>query len=186
MEILNPIIRDEISIAKVATLFTEFRSADFLKELKGAKGGEYAKQIVEERLVALKNRHLTILTYDANELTKKLRPGDLIFKKQHESNSHIVVTAQKLLQPFIFGRKEREGYKYSHVALYIGDGKLAEAVPHYGGSEVRIVRLHDPCFALDASSTTQYLISRPTDTSLGKVAAEVAINVCGRGTSPRC
>jgi len=177
MEWIEPVIGEPVTLAKLKKIFEEFRGADFLIRLSGAKEESFAKQLVEERIRILKNRRIEVLNYDSNALTRKLRPGDVIFKKIDEANSHIVVTGQWLFQPFISGKKEREAYKYSHVALYIGDGKIAEAVPHAGGSEVRILKLDDPRFALDTNCKNEYLVARPKDASLGLEAAEVAARV---------
>ena len=184
MEAVNPIIGKAIPYEKLRALFDEFRQADFLKTFRAAKEDAYAKRIVLDRLEMLKNRHLETLPYEATLLSQKLKPGDILFKKLHESNSHIVSTAQWLFRPLTFGIKEREAYKFTHAAIYIGDGKIAEAVPHFSGSEVRILPLDDPRFALDSDCKNTYLVARPHDETLGWEAAEIAAGIAEEAGPP--
>ncbi len=162
LENLQPVIGKEVTWRKVEALFSDFRTAE---------------QPAVERLESLKMRHLEVLDYGSSSVMSKLKPGDIFFKKVHEEDSHPVVLGQSIAYHFMSAPKEREGHKFSHAAVYLGNGRIAEASPHHDGCEVRSVSLDDPRFALDAEHSNRYLVCRFHDESLAREAAQVAESV---------
>lgn len=159
LEILHPVLGLSVERKQVDSLLEEMHDSP-LNE-------------VEKKLEKIKKMPVPAIPYDPVELAKRLKPGDILFKRIDESMFHRVVWGQHLVQPTIRGEKERGAYNYSHVAMYVGDGQVAEAVPEdEKRSEVRIISLANSHFAL--MDKHQYLISRPKDESLGQEAAIIA------------
>lgn len=156
LEVLNPVIGKSISLAKIQ---------ETVKEVAGS-------QDIIAKLEEIRDRHLPKINFNDPKISEMLKPGDIIFKKYHEDNSNIICRMQKLFKAIIWGKKEREGHKFSHAAMYVGNGEVAEAVtPHGKDPQVRILRLNDPRLALIAKN--EYRIVRPTDGKLGAKAAQV-------------
>ncbi len=166
LEVLQPIEGRAITTQKVRWLFKSFLRQRLAPDELGPK------------LDTIKNRKLTVLKASDPSFIDKLKPGDLVFKKVPDNVSNIVVTAQKIFRgitraPF----RDRESYKYSHVAIYLGNGQVAEAmtVPN-GRVQLRRINMLDPEF-MDTSSGMQFLITRPKDQELAKEAVEHAKNI---------
>jgi hypothetical protein len=180
LETLNPVIGKTIRHQDITALFCDFRSLKTVSDLVDSVDEAASIEIAANRLDELKYRHLEILHFDVDTLLDHLQPGDILFKKMPEDTSHIVVLGQKLIAPLISGHQDREGYKYSHASIYLGDGKIAEAVPDHDGSDVRILDLKHPKIALDSDSplqNIQYMVARSSDPQLAKEAAEIALQV---------
>jgi len=178
-ETLSPIIGDATTIDTVNEVYKQFRSAN-VTDLTCASDDQEALSLAIEGIEKLKLERLgvDIIRYDAYDLESRLQPGDILFKRQLAMQDHPVVLGQGLARPLLFSKRvEREAYKYSHAAIYIGDGKIAEAVPHDSGDEIRILNLSDPRFALDSEHEAAYMVARPTDPTLGEEAAEAAKKV---------
>lgn len=158
LEVLNPVIGKKIKVSKIGEVRAEIGS------IKGEK--------LIEKLEAIRDRHLPKVALNLEELKRTLKPGDILFHKCHEESSNIICTMQKLFKGIITGKKEREGHKYSHAAMYVGNGEVAEAVgPHGKDPQVRILRLDDPRFALSARN--EYRVARTSNEELGAKAAQV-------------
>lgn len=168
VEVLNPIKGKELTLDKVNKIYKEI-SESFNQQ--HATGLDLLQKFEE-----LKKRHLTILTYNSTDLLKNLKPGDIFFKKNPENSDNIVVIGQKLFTPVLLSKLvEREGYKYSHAALYMGDGIVAEAVTAQdGGVQLRSVMLEDSRFALDHEHGYNYVVSRSEDEELANEAVRIA------------
>lgn len=175
LETFNPVIGRRVYTKDVAALFHDFRSSEFMQSIKQTYDPLLAEKLASAQFEKLKERHLEVLPYDRSILMQKLKPGDIFFKKLPHDAEHPVIFGQKLFQPLIIGEKERESYKYSHVAIYLGNGKVAEAVPDKHGSDVRIIDLADPHFALEFPK--QYLVARCSDEALAATAVAVAAKV---------
>lgn len=154
LEILNPMRKDVVTVEQI-------------EELR--KEGPF-DQLSDERIDSLRTRHVERLPFD--RLVERLKPGDLIFKKMPDDSDHMVVWGQRAFQWIIPGRKEREASKFSHVAIYLGNGKIAEAVPQKNGCDVRTLSISDERFKLHDG--IRYQIVRPVDEELGKAAARIA------------
>ncbi|MBS0652551.1 MAG: hypothetical protein JSR39_03395 [Verrucomicrobia bacterium] len=176
LENLQPIIGQPITWEKVEGLFQAFRTSEMLTRLRGADCPA-VKQAVSERLESLKHRHLEVLEYGSAEVTSKLKVGDILFKKVHEDDFNPVVLGQTIAYPFMGAPKEREGYKFSHAAIYLGNGRIAEASPHLDGCEVRSLPMNDPRFGLDGVHKTRFLVCRFHDEEIAREAAEIAESV---------
>ncbi len=183
LETVNPVIRKKIAIESVSKLFADFRSSEFIQQIKEIKDPQKGEALVAKRLEALKNRHLEIILFKKETLVQKLKPGDILFKKQPRESKNVVVLGQWMVNPLISGQKERESYKYSHAALYLGDGKVAEAVPNSKGSEVRILDIDDPGFDLHGA---EYLVSRSEDEELARTAAEIGMKTAQNAGPSSC
>lgn len=158
LEVLNPVIGEEIKLRKII-------------ELKREIGSTNSGQLIQ-KLETIRDRQVTKLNFNYEELKRTLKPGDILFHKCHEENANIISAMQRLFKGIVTGKKEREGHKYSHVAMYIGNGEVAEAVGPKGKERhVRILHLDDPRFALQAKN--EYRVSRPTNGELGAKAAQV-------------
>ncbi len=176
-EILNPVLGKPTTIQSVHELMHHFQCSPAFASIQTANEDQFAIQAASEELERFKTRSIEVLPYDPVELEKRLKPGDIFFRKQHETNPHLVTKGQRLTRPFIWGPVEREGFKYSHVAIYLGNGKIAEASPSPDKSEVRVIPLTDSHFALALQSKNGYVIARPTDEKMGLEAARVAARV---------
>lgn len=108
-----------------------------------------------------------------------LQPGDLIFFQNigsYTSPADIcVMTGQKVAQLWIKGPLEFQAETFTHMAIYLGEGKFAEAQNTLSGEDVRILSFDDPSMHLDAKSGWQYLISRPQDPQIASHAAAIAL-----------
>lgn len=167
LEVINPIIGDKIRLSKIRQLEQEIASAD----LEPKQGRSSLDRLIE-KLETIRDRRFTRMPLDMEKLSRVLKPGDLIFRKYHEDNPNPICTLQKLFKGIIQGKKEREGHKYSHVAMYVGNGEIAEAsMPHGNEPQVRILKLRDSRFALKAKN--QYRVVRPTDAVHAQKSAKV-------------
>lgn len=172
IEVLHPIKGKDVTIKKMNKIF-KLVSEEFLNK------PETSAKELSESLENLKSRKLKHLSLKEDELLTVLKPGDLFFKKNPEDADNIVVKAQRVFQHV--SRQsitEREGYKYSHVAMYIGDGYIAESTAPDDQSElqVRMVKLEDSRFALH-DPRKQYVVSRPADQALAAKAVEIACSI---------
>lgn len=175
---LNPLIGEAaITTEKVRRFFTEFRSSEFLQQLQSAENSDKTNALAIQRLKALKTKSTTVLTFKDWELEQRLKPGDIIFKKSPVGLNKLVIKGQKLTAPFIRGKRQRQAYEYNHVAMYIGNGKIAEANYTNLGTPVRILDIRHKEFALDSSSPTEYLVTRCRDQELAGEAADVAAQI---------
>ncbi len=176
---LNPVKGKPILVETVQKVFNQFRKQKVLDNLQDAETQAQAIETIDARLekIKLKNRNVKVLDYDVDTLKQQLQPGDLIIKKIHEENHNSIVTAQKVQHFFLSGNKEREGMHYSHVAMYVGDGKIAEAAwPSGNKDEIRIIGLEDKRFALPEEGDlkrNEYLVVRMKDQDLAKRAVKV-------------
>jgi hypothetical protein len=162
---LHPIIGKDVSLEKVARFFHQFR---FLS----------SEEDVIQRLEQLKNRHLTVIPFSEKRILKHLRPGDILFKRSEELNKSVRIV-QWLIAPFL-GIRERDGYEFTHAALYLGNGQIAEATDAQKVSGVRIFDIRDERFTIGQGSKREYLVSRCKDGDLArtavKIAKELAVN----------
>lgn len=165
LEILNPVIGKDILVSKIHELAEVIQKQQTIQTTQDVDG-------LIEKLEEIRDKHLQFLPLVLPLLKNVLKPGDMLFKKQYEDNKNPVCDAQRCFQGFIKGNKEREAYKFSHVAVYVGDGQIAEAVTRKGTDpQVRVISLDDPHFAL--MKKNQYCVVRPTNKRLGKKAAKV-------------
>lgn len=110
------------------------------------------------------------------EVVKYLQPGDLIFKKNHESHLNPIPIAQRIFN--IDGY--REAHKCSHVAMYLGeingDYWIGEATLKLkkDSPELRRIKIDDPIFSLKEKN--QYIILRRNNEEEAKEAARLARN----------
>lgn len=169
---LNPVIGIDITLDKVIRFYTEFRSLDFINTLRSSKDSAEASAHAIERLEKFLEKDITVIPFSASALLKCLQPGDIIFKKLEADQDSIVIFGQKLVAPFIPWKKEREGYNFSHVLIYLGNGQVAEA--HNGDHIVRKIDISHIDFVIDPSSTREYHITRCKDTALAQQAAQIA------------
>jgi len=178
LEILNPIIGNPISYQSVADLVHQVRFSSLPSKLKTTSSFEAAHKEVILKLEEIKEKRLAKISFEVEELKKQLKPGDLLFRKISPENHNSIVTVQTFFKPLIFNKKDREGNTYSHVALYLGDGRIAEAAwPTGRGDEIRILRLEDERFSLSYGNKNTYLVTRCTDSILAQKATEVAARV---------
>lgn len=116
---------------------------------------------------------------DTKELEKYLRPGDIIFFQNKQlftkrTSTRLIMRGQLLAKLWLEGKTEPFARTYTHVAIYIGNGKIAEAVPGEHGNDVRILPLSDRHFKLNPGDERQYKICRPLDKKMAKKAARLA------------
>lgn len=169
LEVVQPILGKKISLSSLRQLERETRGASSVEQLI-------------ERIETIRDRHLPKFSLQDETLLNTLKPGDLIFRKYHEEIPNPICKLQKFFKGLICGKKEREGHKYSHVAMYVGKGEIAEAsMPHGKDPHVRVLKLTDARFALIPKN--QYRIVRPTDSQQGAKAAEVFRSFAVDGSS---
>lgn len=171
-QILQPTIGQPIAVDKIHRLARLSKKVLFAYSLKHSKTPEEATRVVLKELEEIKYSHLKRVKLNESRLVRILKPGDILFKRNPSGKFNQIVVAQKLRQKFAMGIKDAEGYKYSHVAMYLGNGKVAEAsVSKRKGDEVRVVALRDSRFKLMKGYS--YLVSRCADEKLAKKAVEV-------------
>lgn len=170
LENINPIIGKNPTLETITRFFSDFRSAQFVQLLQSLESDEQIKNLLVKRLEAFKNRHLTTISW--NDMESRLKPGDIIFRNLVENPSNVLL-GQQFLAPTIRGKKERQGYQFSHVSIYLGQGKIAEAISdsRFG---TRIFDIHDPQFTLKPLSKTRYVVTRFHDPRIAHQAAQIA------------
>lgn len=179
IETLNPVKGKPILVETVQKIFNQFRKPKVLEKLEKFDTQAQAIEEIAARLekIELKNQNVKVLAYDVDTLKQHLQPGDLIIKKIHEKNHNSIVTAQKVQHFFLSGNKARKGMLYSHVAMSVGDGKIAEAAwPSGNKDEIRIIELGDKRFALPEEgdlNRNEYLVVRMKDQDLARRAVKV-------------
>lgn len=167
VEVLNPVQGLPITIDKVRTVFQEIRTSFLDNPFDDLK----------TRFEELKTRRFKVLTYDAKELEKNLKPGDIFFYKNPEDT---IARVQNVFSHFCRATShfDREGYKYTHAAIYVGNGEVAEAVMGMdNGVQLRLIKLDDPRFDLNKHPNNNYLITRPADEKMAFRASEIARTV---------
>jgi hypothetical protein len=175
-EVLHPIEGRDIQVAKVRGIFASF-SKSFATKKPGLDE-------INEKFEKLKNRHITVLKLSDGNFVNKLKPGDLLFKKNPVATKHIVSLAQRVFKGFTLAKlRDAEGYKYSHVAMYIGNNQIAEAMTDStGGVQIRKLDINDPRFS-KLSDGQSFMVTRPKDSALGKKAVEIANSISCTATS---
>ena len=174
LEAINPIDGRLITEKDLEKIFADFRSPDFLNTLKGAER-KAVKSAIETQLERFKIRHLQRLPFNVETLKANLKPGDLFCYQERGAPPGIIIKGQTIEHFFTSSPKERQAHRFSHIAMYIGDGQAAEASTSDEGMNVRIVNLDDPRFILEGKDV--YYITRYHDETLAKEAAEVARRV---------
>lgn len=171
LQVLNPVKGLPITINKVKLLFRHMG--------KAMEGQKPTEEELSQKLTLMKNRHLSVMTYTPDKLAQVLKPGDIFFKKNPENSHNVVVRAQRVFRNLTQAKlTDRESYKYSHVAIYVGEGQVAEAVTAQdGGVQIRLVKLDDPRFALDKEHGYEYVITRGEDQALAFKAASLAKSI---------
>jgi hypothetical protein len=109
----------------------------------------------------------------------ELRKGDIIFfqntGKLKGAIDKGIVGGQKLAQRWIKGKLDPVSETYTHVAIYIGNGKFAEATPgSEPGHDVRILDFNHFSMKLKEGEGYEYRITRPKDPEMARRAAELA------------
>ena len=172
IEITGPDSRKPVSQAKLERLFSRYfedktNNPDLFKS--------EADVIKEVEKLKIEMSDIPLLRYkdSIEEVAGKLKPGDIIFRKYHEDNPNTICDAQKFFQLPGY----REAFKFSHMAIYLGEINgahwVAEAsMPHGKEAQVRRVRLDDPRFALKEKN--QYLVVRKKNTAEAEEAARLA------------
>lgn len=113
------------------------------------------------------------------DVIKFLRPGDILFFQHREDNPDKTVRAikmgQKVAQLWLKGELDPQSETHTHVAIYIGQGKFAEAVSSKTKEDVRIVSFDDyEKMQLKQGDGRSYRISRLQNTQIAKEAARLA------------
>lgn len=116
---------------------------------------------------------------DLAEIEAKLKPGDIIFRQNrgelHGPVERSIVKSQKMSKHLLKGKLEPAVETYVHVAIYLGDGKFAEATPGYKGHDVRILPLnHKKLWNVMPGHEFEYRICRAKNEEIGKEAAKLA------------
>jgi len=178
MQILNPIKGKPITIADVSCLFDLVRIPEYRKIFDTCAYEHEAIEAMEERLRFIRHIHLEAVPYEPRVLRRKLQIGDVFCRRINDDYHNNVVTAQKVEKLFIKEPKERDADNYSHLAMYLGNGFIAEAAwPTGRGDEIRILRLEDSRFAIERFSHFQYVVARCKNLELAKEAANVACKI---------
>ncbi len=170
-EVLSPVRGEPVAIGKIRHIFERICSSNLFMNP--------TTQTFKATLSNLKLCHLETIDYDPDALEKVLQVGDIIFKKNNAQSDKIVVTAQNFFKRFNKAElRDREGFKYSHTAMYVGNGEIAEsACALDGGIQVRLLKLADSRFALHPEEGEKYVITRSRDASLAERAAKVARSI---------
>ena len=173
IETLDPIEGLPLTEEKVAQFFQDFRTKDMLAVLKDGSKEAIEKQS-KQQLDEMRTRHLKVLKLDREAIERELKPGDVLFYQSDESEEEIITFGQHFEDLLTLSPKERQAYRFQHVALYIGDGKVAEATTA-NGHDVRIISVDDPAFNKD--NLGKFWVARFHDPELAKEVAEVAKTV---------
>ncbi len=174
LEAIHPIDGGLITEKDLEKLFDDLRSSKFLNALKEDQR-KAVKSSIEEHLENFKIRHLQSLPFDVESMKANLKPGDLFCYQKRSKIPGIIIKGQTIQHIFTPSLKERQAHRFSHLAIYLGGGQVAEASTSAEGMNVRIVSLDDPRFALEGKGV--YYITRYRDESIAKEAADVARKV---------
>ncbi len=112
-----------------------------------------------------------------DELLKTLKPGDIFVSYAYQSytmTQFAIRNGQKLTKPFIQGT-DSESHHAKHVAIYLGEGKIAEASHMEGGIDVRILDIDHSMFRLNTGAYAEYRVYRPKADQHFEGMAELAV-----------
>ncbi len=148
--------------------FAEFTDTDLTKEA-----------VLEK---ARKVEHIQLTENTRKDVLSKLQPGDImlfrcdpetfsirklfssIFKGGKGQSPYgylksqwMASRGQGLSAPFLKGKKDRDISANIHVAIYMGEGRIAEASPDPSGHEVRITDIQADTFKLPKGGSYQVL-----------------------------
>ncbi|MBS0635117.1 MAG: hypothetical protein JSR37_06610 [Verrucomicrobia bacterium] len=167
LEMLNPVVGKELTMSKVKKRFEEFATACSRREPSFER--------IKQKLDECKLRKLAVFKLNDPTFVERLQPGDLLFKKNPADSDNLVVRAQKITRLFTFAtQRDREGYKYSHVAIYLGNNEVAEAVTDSSGAaQIRKINIFDPRFIKPNSQET-FTVTRAKNREMAEGAADVA------------
>lgn len=116
------------------------------------------------------------------ELLKTLKPGDVFafyIYENHDIFQFAIRNGQELAKPFIPGT-DSESHNAEHLALYLGDGKIAEANHMEGDIDVRILDINHPEFRLNTGLYAEYRVFRPNADQHFEGMAELAVEAAKR------
>lgn len=113
------------------------------------------------------------------DIKKNLKPGDILFFQHREKklawSGVAIVNGQKLAQLWLRGELEPQSETYTHAAIYIGNGKFAEAVNSDKKEDVRIFSFDDdPKLMLKEGDERSYRVCRPQNHKIALRAARLA------------
>lgn len=105
-------------------------------------------------------------------LLEKLQPGDIFLSYYPENTDAIAagLRAGQMLGKIVTPVSTEESHNFVHVAFYVGDGKLSEAV----GDGVRINQIDSERFKLKPGMSHGFLVVRPTNRAMAEEACKIA------------
>lgn len=109
----------------------------------------------------------------------KLRPGDILLSYYPESTDAVagVISIGEKLAKQVFVKGTPDSHNFVHAALYLGEGRIAEAV----SDGIRVNELTDDRFRLKPGMKHSFLVVRPNNAELGKEAARIANELSAQG-----
>lgn len=176
---LNPVAGETANYDYAKDLFNYSREKQIHTQIQNCATKEEIFSTLNEHLKSfnLAQRKILKVPYNTSLLQQILKPGDILFKTYTPEDSTVlakhIIFGQQLKYRVSTGKKERDACNISHVSIYIGDGKIAEAAwPPNNGEEVRIIELENRLVAI--KNSFEYLVTRPQDSHLASRTAEVA------------
>jgi hypothetical protein len=108
----------------------------------------------------------------AEVLKEKLHTGDIFlsyYPTHPEAKDFVIRTGQRL-EKLVTRTPTEESHNFIHAALYIGDGKLSEAI----AQGVKVSSLEGERFQLKPGMEHGFLVIRPKNEAMAKEAARIA------------
>ncbi len=172
-EYIDPVIGKNVTLKRLNKRIAPISEIqDTLKVCATAKKTE---KVLLKHLEEIKFHKLLQMEFDPVQMQEILQPGDVIFCKIDEGVFNPAHIGQQLQFHKNGQFHDREGSRFVHAAIYVGNGMVVESVPSMDGDQVRKLHLSDPRFSMKGNSSYHYVISRcKGDESTGRYAAEIA------------
>ena len=111
-----------------------------------------------------------------------LQPGDIIMSYYPESSDAVafLIKAGQILETPV----SKNSVNYVHAAIYLGNGKIAEAISDEKGVDLKINDLTSERFKIKEGKSNEYRIFRSTNSAFRKETARLAQRLNQEDKSP--
>ncbi|MCE5293020.1 MAG: hypothetical protein LLF94_00215 [Chlamydiales bacterium] len=137
------------------------------------KNTDNATRLVKKAVESVELAKVKAVPYISEEVLRdKLMPGDIFLSYYPESTDAVagVISLGEKLAKQVYVKGNKDSHNFVHAALYLGDGRIAEAV----SDGVRINELSGDRFKLKPGMKHGFLVIRPENAKLGAEAARIA------------
>lgn len=156
---------------------------DRIEKLIASQASPITEEIHCKKFVDLLRRDLDNLgiekvVYNKEWMKTNLQPGDIMICRYfHGAKRGLIDGAiyglQTLHEMGVDGKREKESTFNGHVAIYIGEGKIAEASIG-GGHDIRILDVDHEQVKIEKGMQFEWVVVRPKDSSFAQRVAQLA------------